>query len=90
MGRLSTTECTYLPTEAVWGASPIPAAQPVALCSSGFSWADSQPMTSQFLWHSCKTPQKSSFFVIFGLAPTFVACALQPQIEAPFLDLRRF
>ena len=23
-------------TEAVWGASPIPAARPVALCSSGF------------------------------------------------------
>ena len=55
-----------------------------------FSWADSQPMTSQFLWNSCKIPQKSSFFVIFGLAPTFVACASQPQIEAPFLDLRRF
>ena len=55
-----------------------------------FSWADSQPMTSRFLWNSCKIPQKSSFFVIFGLAPTLVACALQSQIEALFLDLRRF
>ena len=55
-----------------------------------FSWADSQPMTSRFLWNSCKIPQKTSFFVIFGLAPTFVACASQPQIEALFLDLRRF
>ena len=55
-----------------------------------FSWAGSQPMTSRLPWNSCKITQKSSFFVIFGLAPTFVACALQPQIEAPFLDLRRF
>ena len=55
-----------------------------------FSWADSQPMTSRFLWNSCKIPQKSSFFVIFGLAPTFVACASQPQIEALFPDLQRF
>ena len=54
------------------------------------SLAASQPMTSRFLWNSCKIPQKSSFFVIFGLAPTFFACASQPQIEALFLDLRTF
>ena len=54
-----------------------------------FSRADSQPMTSPFLWNSCKIPQKTSFFVIFRLAPTFVACASQPQIEAPFLELRK-
>ena len=40
----------------------------------------------RFLWNFCKTPQKSSFFVIFGLATTFVACATQPQIEVLFLD----
>ena len=51
-----------------------------------FSWADSQPMTSRFLWNSCKIPQKSSFFGNFGLALTFVACVSQPQIEVFFLD----
>ena len=30
---------------------------------------------SRFLWDFCKIPQKSSFFVIFGLATTVVACA---------------
>ena len=43
-------------------------------------------MASRFLWNFCKTPQKSSFFVIFGLATTFVACATQPQIGVLFLD----
>ena len=76
--------------EAVWGASPIPAAQPVGSVHQDLSWADSQPMTSRFLWNSCKIPMKSSFFVIFRLAPTFVACASHLQIEALFLDLRRF
>ena len=41
---------------------------------------------SRFLWDFCKIPQKSSFFVIFGLATTVVACATQPQIEDLFLD----
>ena len=41
---------------------------------------------SRFLWDLCKIPQKSSFFVIFGLAKTVVACATQPQIEDLFLD----
>ena len=43
-------------------------------------------MASRFLWNFCKIPQKSSFFVIFGLATTFVACAMQPQIEVLFHD----
>ena len=43
-------------------------------------------MASRFLWDFCKIPQKSSFFVIGGLATTFVASALQPQIEVLFLD----
>ena len=43
-------------------------------------------MASQFLWNFCKIPQKSSFFVIFGLATTLVACATQPQIEVLFHD----
>ena len=51
-----------------------------------FSSADSQPYGPRFLWNFCKIPQKSSFFVIFGLATTFVACATQPQIEVLFLD----
>ena len=41
---------------------------------------------SRFLGDFCKIPQKSSFFVIFGLATTVVACAKQPQIEDLFLD----
>ena len=41
---------------------------------------------SRFLWDFCKIPQKSSFFVIFGLATTVVACATQPQIEDLFLN----
>ena len=47
-------------------------------------------MASQFLWDFCKIPQKSSFFVTFGLATTIVACATQLQIEVLFLDFRRF
>ena len=43
-------------------------------------------MASRFLWNFCKIPQKTSFFVIFGLGTTFVACATQPQIEILFLD----
>ena len=41
---------------------------------------------SRFLWDFCNIPQKSSFFFIFGLATTVVACATQPQIEDLFLD----
>ena len=47
-------------------------------------------MASRFLWDFCKIFQKWSFFVIFGLATTFVACAAQPQIEFLFLDSWRF
>ena len=43
-------------------------------------------MASRFLWNICKIPQKVLFFVMFGLAPTFVACATQPQIEVLILD----
>ena len=43
-------------------------------------------MASRFLWDFCKIPQKSSLFVIFRLATTFVACATQPQIEVLFQD----
>ena len=45
---------------------------------------------SRFLWDFCKIPQKSSFFVIFGLATTVVACATQLEIEVLFLDFWRF
>ena len=45
---------------------------------------------SRFLWDFCKIPQKSSFFVIFGLATTIVACATQLQNEVLFLDFWRF
>ena len=41
---------------------------------------------SRFLWDFCKIPQKSSIFVIFGLATTVVACATQLQIEVLFFD----
>ena len=41
---------------------------------------------SCFLWDFCKIPQKSSFYVFFGLATTVVACATQPQIENLTLD----
>ena len=47
-------------------------------------------MASRFLWNFCKIPQKSSFFVIFGLATTVVACATQRQIEVLFLGFWRF
>ena len=73
-------------TEAVWGASPIPAAQPVALfarLAQEFSSADYGISISVDF---CKIPQKSSLFVIFGLPTTIVACATQPQIEDLFLD----
>ena len=43
-------------------------------------------MASPFLWNFCKIPQKSSFFVIFGVATMFVVCATQPQIEVLFHD----
>ena len=45
---------------------------------------------SRFLWDFCKIPQKSSFFVTFGLATTVVACATQLQIEVLFLHFWRF
>ena len=45
---------------------------------------------SRFLWDFCKITQKLSFFVIFGLATTVVACATQPQIEDFFLHFWRF
>ena len=41
---------------------------------------------SRLLWDFCEIPQKSSFFVIFGLATTVVACATQLQIEVLFFD----
>ena len=44
----------------------------------------------RFLWDFCKIPQKSSFFVIFGLATTVVACATQLQIVVLFHDFWRF
>ena len=47
-------------------------------------------MASRCFWHFCKIPQKSSFFVIFGLATTVVACATQLQIEVLFLGFWSF
>ena len=41
---------------------------------------------SRSLWDFCKIPQKLSFFVIFWLATTVVACATQLQIEVLFSD----
>ena len=46
--------------------------------------------SSQFLWDFSKIPQKSSFFVIFWLATTVVACATQLQIVVLFHDFWRF
>ena len=60
-----------------WGASPRPSAP---------TYLPVDVTASRFLWDFCKIPQKSSFFVIFGLATTVVACATQPQIEDLFLD----
>ena len=57
-----------------------------ALCIRNFPELIPSLMASRFLWNFCKIPQKSSFFVIFGLATTLVACATQPQIEVLFLD----
>ena len=45
---------------------------------------------SRFLWDFCKKPGKSSFFVIFGLATTVVACTTQLQIVVLFHDFWRF
>ena len=45
---------------------------------------------SRFLWDFCKIPQKLSFFVIFGLATTVVACATQLKIVVLFHDFWRF
>ena len=60
-----------------------------SLWHSSPGWIRNFPVdvtASRFLWDFCKIPQKSSFFVIFGLATTVVACATQPQIEDLFLD----
>ena len=46
--------------------------------------------TSRILWDFCKIFQKSSFFVIFWLATTVVACMTQLQIEVLFHDFRGF
>ena len=55
------------PTEAVWGASPIPAGLPVgAPRIRNFPGLIPSLMTSQSLWDFSKIPQKSSFFVILG------------------------
>ena len=64
--------------------SPCPACG--ALLIRNFPGLIPSLMASRCLWNFCKIPQKLSFFVIFGLAPTFVACATQPQIEVSFLD----
>ena len=64
-----------------------------SLWRSSPGWLRNFPVlitASRFLWDFCKIPQKSSFFVIFGLATTVVACATQPQIEDLFLDFWRF
>ena len=52
-----------------------------ALLIRNFSGLIPSLMASRLLWNFCEIPQKSSFFVIIGLATTFVACATQPQIE---------
>ena len=60
-----------------------------SLWRSSPGWIRNFPVdvtASRFLWDFCKIPQTSSFFVIFGLATTVVACATQPQIEDFFLD----
>ena len=69
-----------------------PYSQP-SLWRSSPGWLRNFPgliTASRFLWDFCKIPQKSSFFVIFGLATIIVACATQPQIEDLFLDFWRF
>ena len=61
---------------------------PSLWCSSR-GWLRSFPVlitASRFLWDFCKIPQKSSFFVIFGLATTVVACATQLQIDVFSFD----
>ena len=69
--------------EAVWGASPISAAQPVALCSSGFFLGG---FSAYDIVISVENTPEIVMFRHFGLAPTFVASASQPQIEVLFLD----
>ena len=64
-----------------------------SLWRSSPGWLSNFPgliTASRFLWNFCKIPQKSSFFVIFGLATTIVACATQPEIEVLFLDFWGF
>ena len=61
-----------------------------ALLTRNFPGLIPSLMASRFLWNLCKIPQKLSFFVIFWLATTFVACASQPQIEVLFHDFWRF
>ena len=64
--------------------SPLP-----SLWRSSPGWLRNFPAliaASRFLWDFCKIPQKSSFFVIFGLATTVVPCATQLQIEVLILD----
>ena len=54
-----------------------------SLWRSSPGWIRNFPVdvtASRFLWDFCKMPQKSSFFVIFGLATTVVACATQYRI----------
>ena len=58
-----------------------------SLWRSSPGWLRNSPgliTASQFLWDFCKIPQKSSFFVFFGLATTVVACATQPRIKFYF------
>ena len=64
-----------------------------SLWRSSPDWLRSSPVlitATRFLWHFRKIPQKSSFFVIFGLATTVVACATQLQIVVLFHDFWRF
>ena len=64
-----------------------------SLWRSSPGWLRNFPVlirASRFLWDFCKIPQKSSFFLIFGLATTVVACATQLQIEVYFSISRDF
>ena len=63
-----------------------------SLWRSSPGWVRNFPVdvtASRFLWDFCKIPQKSSFFVIFGLATTVVACATQPQMEDLYLSISK-
>ena len=78
------SDSTVLKRYGVLHAYPLP-----SLWRSSPVWLRNFPgliTASRFLWDFCKIPQKSSFFVIFGLATTVVACATQLQIEVLLFD----